>query len=141
MNAVGVEDRRALAGAQSGNEAPAGRSAKGHRTDTVDGNNSGGRVMPLKMLDTAHQRASGPGTDEHIIHMAKMLADRTRRGSRMGTRVGRIFVLIEPDIARVAGHFFTNQLDARPEEPAVGVRDFDLDDLGAVAAHHADVVA
>ncbi len=141
MNAVGVEDWWALAGAQSGNEAPAGRGVEGHRADTVHSNDSGGRMMALKMLNAAHQGASGPGTDEHIIHMAEMLADRTRRGSRMGTRVGCIFVLIEPDIARVAGHFLADQLDARPKEPAVGVRDFDLDDLGAVAAHHADVMA
>ncbi|RMU61656.1 hypothetical protein ALP29_200242 [Pseudomonas syringae pv. avii] len=98
-------------------------------------------MVSLKMLQAAHQRASGSGPYEEIIDMAEMPTDRVRRGPRMGPRVGRVLVLIEPDITRIAGHFLANQRDACAEKPAVGIRNLDLDDLRAITAHHADVVA
>ncbi len=141
VNTISLVDRRMLAGTQPWYEATAGRSAKGHRTDAVNSNDSGARVMPLKMLDAAHQRAGGPGTDEQIVDMTEVLADRACRSPGVSTRVGRILVLIEPDVSRVAGELFPDQRNACSQKPAVGVRGLNLNHLGAIAAHHADVMA
>ncbi len=141
MNTVGIENRRPLTGAQTRYETTAGRGAKGHRANAVDGDDFGGRMVSLKMLQAAHQRASGSGPHEQVIDMAEMPTDRVRRGPRMGPRVGCVLVLIEPDVTRIAGHFLANQRDACAEKPAVGIRNLDLNNPRAIAAHHADVVA
>ncbi len=140
VNTVGIENRRALAGAQARNIATAGGSVESHRADAVHGNDFGGRMMALKMLKAAHQGAGGACADEQVIDMPEMLADRARRGACMGSWIGSVFILVEPYVTRIAADFFANQRDARAEETAIFVRRLNPDDLGAVSAHHANVV-
>src|SRR5215211_5893849 len=80
-----VEQRRTDTGAETGNHPATGRTAKGHRTDAVHGDDVHRPVPLAEVARATHQGPRGAGADEEHVQIRKLVAD--LRGGRAVVRL------------------------------------------------------
>lgn len=131
VNARRLEYLRKAAGAEPRDMARTARQAECHRADSIDGNDFGLRMMFGEIVLAAHQRAGGTRADEQVIHVRKFARDGP--GSRLivGEGVGRILVLVEPDVIGVVSDQLFDQANPRIQVTAVLVTLIDHEQLRA----------
>ena len=70
--------------------------------------------MRAEMLDTAHEGARRARANKEIVEARETMVDGRRRPSSVGFDIGRIGVLVGPDVIRIVGEKLFDVLNAAP---------------------------